>query len=50
MAVMMDPEVPQATKDNSTCWMNHYLNECSPSCGQPPCSGADPFGDPCGQH
>jgi hypothetical protein len=47
---MTDPEVSQAVKDNMQCWMNHYLNECSPSCGQSPCTGADPFGNPCGGH
>jgi hypothetical protein len=50
MAVMTDPQASQATKDNYYCWMNHYLNACTPSCERAPCNGVDPFDNACGGH
>ena len=48
--VMTDPHTPQSTKDNWQCWTNHHLNECAPTCGQAPCTAADPYGNPCNPH
>jgi hypothetical protein len=49
VGTMMDEEESQATKDRWFCWFEHYTH-CSPSCGFSPCSGADPFQNPCGGH
>ena len=43
--VMTNPESSQEEKDNYYCWMNHYLNHCTPwACTLPSCPDDAPFG------
>lgn len=48
LAVMSNPIVPQAIKDNWHCWFDHYVSGCEPNCGYAACAGNDPFNSPCG--